>query len=490
MSGNNVHLQGISESIATFRDCALLGNYETALVYGDAALNQLQRHLRSVKDAQQRKKWTKLKEELTIEYQLVKDLKAELCQIKDHIVPTTQEAPTAASRRTKREERDPKAIVKSSAGAKRSPAVNKASSSSSSSSTKNMSSDEAAAKQSADGLADDYSSYSGGDGEGGDDDEDGSDNEEEEPPKFEGGPPALREMIEQDVLDSSPNVQWDHIAGCQEAKRLLKEAVVLPLLLPDYFQGIRRPWKGILMFGPPGTGKSMLAKAVATECGTTFFNVTSTTLASKFRGESEKLVRILFEMARFYAPSTIFIDEIDAICSQRGGDAEHEASRRVKSELLIQMDGVGASTEESKAKSVIVLGATNFPWLLDEALRRRLEKRIYIPLPDEQACTDLLKISVNEITVEDAINFDEIAAKFVGFSGADIAVVCRDASLMSMRRAVEGLDVDQIKGLTREKIDLPVTTADFLSALSKSAPSVSQEDVAKHEDWAKEFGSS
>ncbi|KAJ6633559.1 Katanin p60 ATPase-containing subunit A-like 1 [Pseudolycoriella hygida] len=314
--------------------------------------------------------------------------------------------------------------------------------------------------------------------------------EVEEEKKFEPGNHMevdLVDMLERDILQKNPNIRWDDIADLHEAKRLLEEAVVLPMWMPDYFKGIRRPWKGVLMVGPPGTGKTMLAKAVATECGTTFFNVSSSTLTSKYRGESEKMVRILFEMARFYAPSTIFIDEIDSLCSRRGSETEHEASRRVKSELLVQMDGVGS---EEASKVVMVLAATNFPWDIDEALRRRLEKRIYIPLPNDEGREALLKINLREVKLDPSVDLTAISRKLQGYSGADITNVCRDASMMSMRRKIAGLKPEQIRQLATEEVDLPVSTQDFNEAISKCNKSVSKQDLDKYEKWMREFGSS
>jgi katanin p60 ATPase-containing subunit A1 len=246
--------------------------------------------------------------------------------------------------------------------------------------------------------------------------------------------------------------------------------------------------------------------------------VSASTLSSKYRGDSEKMVRILFEMARYYAPSTIFFDEIDSLAGSRGGANEHEASRRVKTELMVQMDGVGGDDEGEAKKSVaeegdetgaleesgpgrrtvIVLAATNTPWDLDEALRRRLEKRIYIPLPDTEGRSELFRINMKAVDMDADVRLEELADRSGGYSGADVANVCRDASMMSVRRIMEqarkqGLRREEMQAMLKEQkqaLHTAVSQADFLMALSKVSRSVSDHDLQKYADWMQEFGSS
>jgi katanin p60 ATPase-containing subunit A1 len=314
------------------------------------------------------------------------------------------------------------------------------------------------------------------------------------------GPDAeLIQMIERDCVDADVSVSWDDIAGLDSVKELLQEAVALPVLIPNYFKGIRRPWKGVLLYGPPGTGKTMLAKAVATECKCTFFNVSASTLASKYRGESEKLVRILFEMARFYAPTVIFFDEIDALASRRGDASEHEGSRRVKAEMLIQMDGVqsnngGDGGQFDAAKSVTVLAATNRPWDLDEALRRRLEKRIFIPLPDRVGRKRLFELNLKELTLGKDVDIKSLVELTESYSGADLTNVCREAAMMGLRQRMKearrrGLSTAEIGQAIGAIENLPVTQRDLIEAISNVQKSVGGNDVKRFVDWAREFGS-
>lgn len=230
------------------------------------------------------------------------------------------------------------------------------------------------------------------------------------------------------ILSEKPNVKWDDVAGLEGAKDALKEAVILPARFPQLFTGKRRPWKGILLYGPPGTGKSYLAKAVATEAQSTFFNVSSSDLVSKWQGESEKLVRNLFEMARDNTPAIIFIDEIDSMCGSRS-EGESESARRIKTEFLVQMDGVG-----KVQGGVLLLGATNTPWEIDAAMRRRFEKRVYIPLPKRHARARMFKIHLgdtpNNLTEDD---FNELGEMSEGFSGSDISVAVRAALMEPLR---------------------------------------------------------
>jgi katanin p60 ATPase-containing subunit A1 len=303
-------------------------------------------------------------------------------------------------------------------------------------------------------------------------------------------------MLEKEVIDKNPNITFDDIAALDDAKQVIQETVLLPLMMPDYFKGIRKPRKGVLLFGPPGTGKTMLAKAVASKGKTTFFNVHSSSIASKWKGESEKLVRILFEMARFYAPTTIFIDEIDSLASARS-EGDSDADRKVKAELLVQIDGAGAGNElkeGERPKNVIIMGATNLPWDLDGAIIRRLDKRIHIPLPDKVARKRLFELMTRDVDIESGIDWDLIVKKTEMYSGDDIGNVVRDAAMMPLRRKLleAGGAKDKYDNLDQMQAELkntPISMKDFLAALDSVKPTNNGEKLAQYKKWMQDFGS-
>ncbi|PKU72667.1 katanin p60 ATPase-containing subunit A-like 2 [Dendrobium catenatum] len=296
---------------------------------------------------------------------------------------------------------------------------------------------------------------------------------------------SLAETLCRDIIRGNPDVKWEIIKGLENAKRLVKEAVVMPIKYPKYFKGLLSPWKGILLFGPPGTGKTMLAKAVATECKTTFFNISASSIVSKWRGDSEKLVRVLFELARHHAPSTIFLDEIDAIISQRGeARSEHEASRRLKTELLIQMDGLTKTDE-----LVFVLAATNLPWELDAAMLRRLEKRILVPLPEPEARQAMFEEFLSTSSGEAEIPYDYLVEKTEGYSGSDIRLVCKEAAMQPLRRLIFFLESQPDKVPEDELPAVgPVTPEDIEVALRNTRPSAHLQ-AHRYDKFNQDYGS-
>lgn len=289
-------------------------------------------------------------------------------------------------------------------------------------------------------------------------------------------------------------MKWEDVSGLVNAKNSLKEAVVLPIKFPEIFTGSRKPWKGILLYGPPGTGKTFLAKACATEAEGTFFSVSSSDLMSKYVGESEKLIKSLFGVAREKKPSIIFIDEIDSMCGNRS-DGENEASRRVKTEFLVQMQGVGHDDT-----GVLVLGATNLPWALDPAIRRRFERRIYISLPEYEARIGMLKRGMkdNQNTLTEA-DFDEFAKRTENYSGSDLAILVRDAVYEPVRRLQTATKFKQVgdkyvpcrpgedgepgnwMNFPKEKVDIGIIDRlDFDAALKRTKPSVDQTQLKEY----------
>ncbi len=270
-------------------------------------------------------------------------------------------------------------------------------------------------------------------------------------------PSSLRE-----VLVEAPDVKWSDIGGLEELKGELAEAIEWPLRDPQSFKRLGiKPARGILMYGPPGSGKTLLAKAVANESESNFILVKGPELLTKWVGESEKGVRKIFEKARQTAPTIIFFDEIDALATRRGLENGSQVTERVVNALLAEMDGL------EELADVVVLAATNRPDLVDPALLRpgRFDRIIATQLPDEKSRIEILKVHTKNMPLAKDVNLEIINTKLEEFSGADIQALCREAAMVALRI---------------DKKALEVTASDFEDALKKVMPSLKQEEIKKY----------
>jgi transitional endoplasmic reticulum ATPase len=284
---------------------------------------------------------------------------------------------------------------------------------------------------------------------------------------------ALREMEPstlREVLIQKPNVHWDDIGGLESAKQDLREVIEWPLKHKPLFDHMKAEVpKGILLSGPPGTGKTMLAKAVATESEANFISVKGPEFLSKWVGESEKAVREIFRKARQAAPCVIFFDEIDAISQTRGMSADSHVTERVISQLLTELDGLEA------LHNVTVIAATNRPDLLDPALVRagRFDRHIHITAPDEKARVQIFKIQLKDKPLGSDVSIDELARRTEGRTGADAASLCREATMLAIREALGSSEKISQEKIKKTKIEM----RHFEQVLSKW-----KEDKGRHLD--------
>lgn len=285
----------------------------------------------------------------------------------------------------------------------------------------------------------------------------------------EQGPDELPEF----VLKEKPKVTFNDIAGLEEAKRAIKEAIIYPIIKPELFP---LGWpRGILLYGPPGTGKTMLAAAVANEVSGEFLYADAASIMSKWLGEGEKNVKRLFEYSRSRArsgtPVIIFIDEVDALFGVHSNEVGGEV--RVRNQFLKEMDGL---QDKNERLHVYVIAATNKPWALDEPFIRRFQKRIYVPLPDLEARRQLLQMLISRLPSGAKVDLDELARRLEGYSGSDIKDLVQDAYMRVVREYFE-----QKSGLR------PVTMEDFEYALSRRKPSVDERMLRAYEEWSEKF---
>ncbi|RBI59840.1 AAA family ATPase [halophilic archaeon] len=296
-------------------------------------------------------------------------------------------------------------------------------------------------------------------------------------------PSAMRE-----VLVEIPDVSYDDVGGLEQVKHELVRSVEWPLTYPQMFNKLRTEApKGVLLYGPPGTGKTLMARAVANASNVNFISVRGPELLNKFVGESERAVREVFQRARQTAPTIIFFDEIDSIAPERGGSFDSQVTERVVSQLLTDLDGI------EELRGVFVLGATNRPDMIDRALLRpgRLEKNIYVPVPDQEARREIFLVHVRDMPVADDIDFDDLAEQTDGYTGGDIEAIVREASMLALDEAVtmvESEGVDSAEEIDEATEDMVVTREHFEETLQKIKPSVTDEMREFYEETADELG--
>ncbi|MEM3736577.1 MAG: AAA family ATPase [Candidatus Bathyarchaeia archaeon] len=289
-------------------------------------------------------------------------------------------------------------------------------------------------------------------------------------------PPAKFEQL---VLSEKPNVKWGDIADLEDAKRAIQESIIYPVKRPDLFP---LGWPtGILLFGPPGCGKTLLAAAVATEIDAVFYCIDAASVMSKWLGESEKNVAQLFESAEKASargqPAIIFIDEIDSLVGVRSEEVGGEA--RMRNQFLTEMDNV---SNKNKRQHIYVIGATNKPWALDLPFIRRFQKRIYVPLPDHQSRLEIFKIYLKNLRCSQDVDLVELSKMMEGYSGSDIRDIFQSVHIKTVREFFESNDAGKCRAQPRE-----IKMSDFMEILRERKPSVSQEVIKSYTRWFEEF---